>query len=86
MAYEMKPGEGSAFLNEKKEDWHADFRGKVVLPDGKTHYLDVYKKTDRNGNPFVRMKIGKEVAGRTESAPKVKDNGSVNTMKDDIPW
>jgi len=82
----MKPGEGSAFINEKKEDWHADFRGKVVLPDGKVCYLDVYKKTDRNGNPFVRMKIGKEVSSRTESAPKVQDNGSVNTMRDDIPW
>lgn len=85
MAYEMKPGEGSAFLNEKKEDWHADFRGKVVLPDGKVCYLDVYKKTDRNGNPFVRMKIGKEVQGRGEAAP-AKDNGSILTMKDEIPW
>jgi hypothetical protein len=83
MAYEMKPGEGSAFLNEKKEDWHADFRGKVVLPDGKVCYLDVYKKTDRNGNPFVRMKIGKEVQGRGEAPPA---KGTVNTMKDDIPW
>jgi len=86
MAYEMKPGEGSAFINEKKEDWHADFRGKVVLPDGKVCYLDVYKKTDRNGNPFVRMKIGKEIVARTDSAPQVKDNGSILTMKDEIPW
>ncbi len=42
MAYEMKPGQGSAWPNEKKEkDWHADFSGKVMLPDGKTHWLEV---------------------------------------------
>ena len=82
MAYEMKPGEGSAFQNEKKEEWHADMRGKVVLPDGKTHYLDVWKKQDRNGNTFVRIKIGKEAQGRSENPPSKE----IKDMKDDLPW
>ena len=48
MAYDMKPGQGSAFPNEKKvEDWHADFRGKLMLPDGKTHWVDITNKKDQ---------------------------------------
>lgn len=60
--YEVKPGDGSAWPNEKKtEDWHADFRGKVMLPDGKTHWLDVQPKTAKDGRTWYKVKIGKEV-------------------------
>lgn len=59
MAYEHKPGNGSAFKNEdKKEDWHADFRGDVMLPDGALHWLDVTPKTTQAGEVFYRVKIG----------------------------
>ena len=35
MAYELKPGQGKAFVNKTKtEDWHAPYSGEVVLPDG----------------------------------------------------
>lgn len=61
MPYELKPGQGSAFPNDKKtEDWHPDFRGKVVLPDGKTHWLDIQPKTS-NGKTWYSVKIGREV-------------------------
>ena len=61
MAYEMKPGQGSAWPNENKtEDWHADFRGKVMLPDGRTHYLDISPK-ESNGMTWYSVKVGKEV-------------------------
>jgi hypothetical protein len=34
MAYNHKPNYGSAFANkDKREDWHADFRGDIMLPD-----------------------------------------------------
>jgi hypothetical protein len=59
MAYDMKPGQGSAFPNEKKvEDWHADFRGKLMLPDGKTHWVDITNKKTKDGKPWVSIKIG----------------------------
>ena len=71
MAYEIRPGQGSAWPNEKKtEDWHADFRGKVMLPDGKTHWLDITPKSS-NGKTWYSVKIGKEVqapAGQVYSA------------------
>lgn len=62
--YEHKPGNGSAFVNkERTEDWHAPFRGKVMLPDGSLHYLDVWNKKTTAGETWVAMKIGKQIAG-----------------------
>ena len=62
MAYEMKAGQGSAFPNESKtEDWHADYRGRIMLPDGKTHWIDVSMKTSKDGKKYVALKVGKEV-------------------------
>ncbi len=67
MAYEPKPGQGSAWPNEKKiEDWHADFTGKIVLPDGKTHWLEVYPKNS-DGKTWYQVKIRKEVVSKGDS-------------------
>jgi hypothetical protein len=61
MAYEMKPGQGSAFPNEgKKEDWHADYRGRVMLPSGAIHWLDVTKRQTKEGSTYITVKIGNE--------------------------
>ena len=44
MAYERKDLQGAAFKNDKKElDWHADFRGDILV-DGVDYYLDITKK------------------------------------------
>jgi len=87
MAYEMKAGWGSAFGNDqKKEDWHADFRGKVMLPDdtgGQVRFLDVYRKKDKNGKEYFTVKIGNLMTGQAHLA---KPAGGVKEMKDDIPW
>lgn len=98
MAYEMKPGQGSAWPNEKKtEDWHADFRGKVMLPDGKTHWLDITPKSS-DGKTWYSVRIGREVqsAGQPYSAAhqpfpaqdshnKAKSNG-FQELDSDIPF
>ncbi len=99
MAYEMKPGQGSAWPNDKKtEDWHADFRGRVMLPDGKTHWLDVTPKST-DGKTWYSVKIGKEVqpaVTQPYSAPhkpfpaqdahnKAKANGFAE-LDDDVPF
>jgi hypothetical protein len=58
MAYEMKPGQGSAFKNEKKElEWHADYKGKVVLLDGTTAWIDLTRKQTIEGVPWIQIKI-----------------------------
>jgi hypothetical protein len=99
MAYEMKPGQGSAFPNDKKtEDWHADFRGKVMLPDGKTHWLDITNRKTKDGKTYVTVKIGNptQQQGDVYSAAhkpfpaqdqhnKAKANGFVD-LDEDIPF
>ena len=58
MAYEMKPGQGSAFKNDNKvEDWHADFKGKLMLLDGSTVWLDVTKKKKQDGEVYVSVRV-----------------------------
>ena len=99
MAYDMKPGQGSAFPNEKKvEDWHADFRGKLMLPDGKTHWVDITNKKTKDGKPWVAIKIGNQVQqqGAVYSAAhqpfppqdahnRGKSNG-FQDLDDDVPF
>ena len=91
MAYEMKPGQGSAFKNENKtEDWHPAYKGKVMLPDGTVHWLDVTPKKGKAGETFVAVKIGNAVAqmGKPMDAHnQAKGNGYQPQPADsDIPF
>jgi hypothetical protein len=96
MAYEMRAGQGSAFGNrDRKEDWHADFRGKVMLPDGKVHYLDVWVKKTKNGDDWVSVKVGNETVAdqpKQDAHSQAKSNGyqpqsvSINDMESDVPF
>jgi len=91
MAYEMKPGQGSAFKNDKKtEDWHPQFKGKVMLPDGSLHWLDVSPKKTSAGDTWVSVKIGKQIdppAAKPISEHSVaKGNAFVADADDDIPF
>ena len=99
MAYEHKPGQGSAFVNkEKKEDWHADFKGDVMLPDGALHWLEVTPKTTQAGEVFYKVKIGNVKVSKSgmSSHNTAKSNGyqpqdgSTNPLisnpDDDIPF
>jgi hypothetical protein len=90
MAYEMKPGQGSAFPNESKtEDWHADFRGRLMLPDGKIHWVDVSNKTAKDGRKYVSLKVGKECqpSGQPVYSAAHKPFPADNTGLDsDIPF
>jgi hypothetical protein len=64
MAYEKKPGQGSAWKNkDKKEDWHAAYRGDVMLPNGDIHYLDITPKKTQAGETYIAVKIGKQKSG-----------------------
>lgn len=61
MAYEKKPGQGSAWKNkDKKEDWHPAYRGDVMLPNGDLHYLDITPKKTQAGEVYISVKIGKQ--------------------------
>jgi hypothetical protein len=94
MAYEMKPGQGSAFKNEKKtEDWHPPYRGKVMLPDGSVHWLDVTPKKTAKGDTWVAVKVGNKVQDAASDIAKpvsahnqAKANGYQPQQDSDIPF
>lgn len=84
--YEPKPGEGSAFRNDKKtEDWHAEFQGKILMPNGKTHWLNVDPKITKNGDTFYKVVIGKEVQNQQQKKPEPKKE-SFEDLPDDLPF
>ena len=93
MAYEMKPGQGSAFKNDKKtEDWHPAYKGKVMLPDGSVHWLDVTPKKTANGDTWVAVKVGNKVQNAPAAQPVInnhnqaKANGYQPQQDTDIPF
>lgn len=90
MAYEMKPGSGSAFKNDKKtEDWHPAYRGKVMLPDGSVHWLDISPKKTKAGDTWIAVKVGNQIeaAAKPLSAHNAaKANAFVSEPDDDIPF
>ena len=76
--YEQKPGKGAAFPNDKKvEDWHADYKGRVCLPDGSMHWLDVTIKTAASGMQYAAVSIGNACDGSSlpDNGPKRHPDG-----------
>lgn len=59
MAYEMRPGQGSAWPNEgKTTDKHPDYKGRVCLPNGETRWVSVWNKTTAAGQPYISFAVG----------------------------
>lgn len=85
MGYEMKPGQGSAFKNkDKTEDWHAAYRGDVMLPNGDVHYLDITPKKTKAGETFISVKIGKQkITKPVDAHNEAKGNGYQPQPADD---
>ena len=90
--YQPKPGTGSVFKNDNKtEDWHADWRGKILMPDGTEHYLDVYDNVSKSGQEYRRVRIGRAVANQNMQAPVQNTQpenqaGSMQNVEDDLPF
>ena len=89
------PGNGAVFKNDNKtEDWHADWRGKITLPDGSEHYLDVYDNVGRSGTEYRRVRIGNPVANKggqapvqnTQSTNQAVSSNQLNELEDDLPF
>lgn len=87
--YEMRPGQGSAFKNDKKtEDWHPAYKGKVMLPDGSLHWLDITPKKTKAGDTWISVKIGNQLQAKPLDAHnQAKGNGYQPQGDDsDIPF
>jgi hypothetical protein len=90
--YEAKPGQGSVWANDRKtEEWHADWRGKILLPNGDEHYIDLWDN-DRNGKVWRGVKIGNKVensgapAQRSAPAPTAAAVSVPTYIDDEIPF
>jgi len=93
--YKPQPGTGSVFKNDRKtEDWHADWNGKILLPDGSEHYIDVYDNVSKSGQEYRRVRIGRAVANQnmqaplqdTQSAHQAVSSDQLNELEDDLPF
>jgi hypothetical protein len=95
---ELKEGaEGKAFIQEKTEDWHADFQGQLLCADGVIRYVNIYENTSQaTGKRWLKFKMGNPVgesSGAKPSAPVQNTQPaskpvaeSFNELEDDLPF
>lgn len=81
--YQMKDMSGSAFKNNRRDrDTSPDLTGNALI-NGKEHWVNMWVKTDRNGNMWVSFNL-------KEKQPKqqqVRDDRSTGEILDDnIPF
>lgn len=88
MAYEMKPGQGSLFKNDKKtSDKHPNLKGKVMLPNGEIRWVSAWSNRTAAGEPWISFAIGEMVAGQPVSQhSQAKGNGFQPQDDSDIPF
>ena len=92
MAYEMRPGSGSLFRNDKKTtDKHPSLKGRVMLPNGEERWLSAWTKKTQAGETWVSLQIG-DLCNPGAAMPALdahnaaKGNGFVADADDDIPF
>jgi hypothetical protein len=97
MAYEMRPGSGSLFKNDKKEtDRHPSLKGRVMLPNGEVRWLSAWTKKTSAGESWISLSVGELVqqpggSNQVSAHSQAKANGyapsaGVADLDDDIPF
>ena len=85
----QRPGNFSAFKNNRKEKpTHPDFTGDMNV-DGKMYWVNMWEKTDKNGNTYFSGSIReKDAAYAQAKAPLEKQAPSekFDDIEDDIPF
>tara|TARA_R110000868_G_scaffold221190_1_gene472720 strand:+ start:346 stop:657 length:312 start_codon:yes stop_codon:yes gene_type:complete len=77
MAYELRAGQGSAFVNnDRKEEWMWPYKGDILLPDGKRHFLDVKPTKTSAGEWMFHIKIGKEKQPKQQTDNNFEQNNA----------
>lgn len=86
MAYEMRPGQGSLFRNEKKTtDKHPNLKGKVMLPNGEVRWVSAWTKETSAGDKWISFSVGELV--QQQGGGMVLDNQAKQpSTDDDIPF
>jgi hypothetical protein len=86
MAYEMKDMSGSAFHNSRRDrDTSPDLTGSALI-HGKEHWVNMWLKTDKNGNTWVSFNL-KEKQPKQQPQQQVRDDRQTSEIiSDDIPF
>jgi hypothetical protein len=85
MAYEMKDMSGSAFHNSRRDrDTSPDLTGSALI-HGREHWVNMWLKTDKNGNTWVSFNL-KEKEARQALPKKKDDRPTAEVISDDIPF
>jgi hypothetical protein len=88
MAYEMKDMSGSAFHNSRRDrDTSPDLTGSALI-HGKEHWVNMWLKTDKNGNTWVSFNLKeKETRQAPPKQQQVRDGRQTGEILDDsIPF
>lgn len=98
MSYELKDGQGSLFINDKKkQDNHPDRTGKFLL-NGQMYKIAGWMKKKPNGEPYLSLKVEAVVAtqpvqqrtavGNSYAAAKgdYGSTASLDDLNDEIPF
>lgn len=86
MAYEMRPGSGSLFKNDKKtEDRHPNLKGKIMLPNGEVRWVSAWTKKTAAGEAWLSLSVGDLVQGVDQPKPVAAPSFTANP-DDDIPF
>ena len=67
--------------NNKKNDNHPDYTGKIVLSNKKEYYLSAWVNTSKSGSKYMSLTIGNETEQK-EVAPAPKKVAN----DDDLPF
>jgi hypothetical protein len=88
MAYEMRPGQGSLFKNDKKTtDKHPNLKGRLMLPDGSVYWVSGWTKETSAGEKWISLALGDRVqqAGQSQHE-QAKSNGYQGQQDEEIPF
>jgi hypothetical protein len=88
MAYEMKPGQGSLFKNDKKtSERHPNLKGRLMLPDGSVYWVSGWTKETSAGEKWISLALGDRVqqAGQSQHE-QAKSNGYQGQQDEEIPF
>ena len=84
MAYEQKPGQGSIFKNDKKEQPnHPDYKGTMVTPDGVECWVSVWVKRPEGKQPFMSLSVQPKETQSQAPAPIRKAEVQTAVVIDD---
>jgi len=83
MAFQMKPGSGSLFKNDRKDGDNApDYKGSIVDPEGNEFWLNGWRKTSTRGVTYLSLSM----KPKTDAPAQNKPSATPAEMSDQIPF